>query len=229
LQEVNQLLKSLKVFTPLIEDHAPIMMIGKDGEDNWIRTNGLAQPNKLADILYSRLGVAKKVKQEDKKPGHSYFTDTKLTNQYGEEMAFYTDLLMDKVVLINPFFAECTGSCPVMHATIQKIQDYLGDKLGTEVNMISITVDPKNDTPEKLAAYADRFGAKKGWYFLSGDQASIELIQGKLGKSVDSREEHDTIFLIGNVNTRLWKKVDGLSNPEKIIPLLEEVLNDKGA
>ncbi|MEO5928629.1 MAG: SCO family protein [Candidatus Kapaibacterium sp.] len=241
-RDVDNLLKKLKVFSPVKEEHAPIVLIGKEGSGNWIRANGLASPDKLAAIIRGRLAdassefardpVRRVVNMEsasrEENPELKYFTDVKLKNQYGEEMRLYSDLLRGKIVVINPFFSECTGSCPVMNTTMEQLQSYLGDRVGKDVELISITVDPANDTPEKLAAYAERFHAKRGWYFLSGDPANVDLALKKFGQQVDVRENHKTIMLIGNIPTRLWKKVNGLAPPKDIISVLEKVLHDKG-
>lgn len=79
--------------------------------------------------------------------GRNYFTDTTLRDQNGVERKFYTDLIAGKVVVINVMFATCKDSCPVMAANFKRIQEWLGPRLGTEVNMISITIDPETDTP----------------------------------------------------------------------------------
>ena len=227
-QSIDDLLKKLKVFTPLIDDHAPIIMIGKDGTDDWIRTNGLAKPEKLAEILNQKLNSSTAEVEDVNNSELNYFTDTKLLNQYGAEMRFYTDLLKGKTVIINPFFSECTGSCPAMHARMMGIQEHFGDRIGKDVHIISITVDEKNDQVDKLEAYAKRFNAKKGWYFLTGSKENLDIVRQKIGKSFETREQHDNIFLIGNTSTRLWKKANGLATVADLIPIVESVLNDKG-
>src|SRR5262245_50280524 len=54
------------------------------------------------------------------KPAHKYFTDVVLVNQNGEQMRLYSDLLKDKVVIINSFFATCQGTCLPMMRNLQK-------------------------------------------------------------------------------------------------------------
>src|SRR5215831_16692702 len=98
----------------------------------------------------------------------NYFTDTVLVDQNGVERRFYSDLIKDKVVIINAIFASCKDSCPVMSKTFARIQDELGSRLDKQVMMLSISVDPENDTPAVLKAYAQDAKAKPGWYFLTG-------------------------------------------------------------
>jgi protein SCO1/2 len=158
-----------------------------------------------------------------------YFTDTVLINQNGERMRFYTDLMKDKTVIIDTFFATCQASCLPMNRNLAQIQEGLGDRLGKDVNILSISVDPGVDTPTLLKAYAKKLNAKPGWYFLTGDKESIELILKKLGQFVDDKNDHLNIFLIGNNRTGLWKKAFGLAKSEELMKVVESVVNDPGA
>jgi len=157
-----------------------------------------------------------------------YFTDTVLINQNGERMRFYSDLLKDKTVIIDTFFATCQASCLPMNRNLAQIQEGLGDRLGKDVNIISISVDPSVDTPTLLKAYAKKLNARPGWYFLTGDKQSIELILRKLGQFVDDKNDHLNIFLIGNDRTGLWKKAFGLAKSEELMKVVESVVNDSG-
>jgi len=157
-----------------------------------------------------------------------YFTDTVLVNQNGERMRFYTDLMKDKTVIIDTFFATCQASCLPMNRNLAQIQEALGDRLGKDVNILSISVDPGVDTPTLLKAYSKKLNAKPGWYFLTGDKESIELILKKLGQFVDDKNDHLNIFLIGNDRTGLWKKAFGLAKSEELMKVVESVANDPG-
>jgi len=227
-KNINTILKKLKVYTALKEEHAPVILLGKEGTDNWVRTNGLANVDELAKTLNSylpkKVAVTPKVNRDEK-----YFTNVLLKNQNGEEKKLYKDLMQGKVVIINPFFTQCTGVCPVMNTNLQKIQNHLGDKLGKDVNIISLTVDHENDTEKVLYDYAQKYGAKEGWHFLTGEKANIEFALGKLGKLTANREAHDAIFLVGNLETKLWKKVNGLANINDIIALVDSVVYDTGS
>jgi protein SCO1 len=160
-------------------------------------------------------------------PAQKYFTDVVLVNQDGKRMRFYSDLLKDKVVIINAFFATCTGSCPPMSHNLARVQDALADRMGKDVVILSITVDPSMDTPERLKEYASKMGARPGWYFLTGEQANVELAQRKLGQYVTDKQDHKAILLVGNVRTGLWKKAFALAPSDEIVELVQSVLADK--
>ena len=186
----------------------------------------------LSLVLVSTVtGVAAQTAGSDasENPAERYFTNVELVNQDGETMRLYRDLLEDKVVVIDTIFTECTGICPVMSKTFQKIQDHVGDRLGEDVHLISISVDPTNDTPEKLKEFAGKFDAREGWYFLTGPKANVDFALHKLGGYVEDREAHTAVVIIGNESTGLWKKAMGLAPARDILPIVDSVLNDEGS
>jgi protein SCO1/2 len=163
----------------------------------------------------------------DESQAKKYFTDVLLVNQNGEKMRFYSDLLHDRVVVINSFFATCTGSCLPLNRNLEKLQKALGVHMGKEVYFISISVDPTVDTPTTLKAYAKKLNAGPGWYFLTGDKESVDFALKKIGQFVDNKSDHLNIFIIGNERTGLWKKAFGLAQDVELMKVVESVLNDK--
>lgn len=159
-------------------------------------------------------------------PIHKYFTDVVLVNQDGEQMRLYSDLLKGKVVIIEAFFATCQGSCLPMNRNLGKLQDMLGERLGKDVYIISISVDPTVDTPASLKKYAKALHAKPGWFFLTGDKRNVDFALYKLGQYVENKENHLNIFIIGNEPTGLWKKAFGLANSADLLKTVESVMND---
>ena len=169
----------------------------------------------------------KPVSNSDQSSAHKYFTDTVLINQNGEKMRFYTDLLQGKVVIINSFFATCQGVCLPLNRNLEKLQLALGDRIGKDVHIISISVDPVVDTPPRLKEYAKKLNARPGWYFLTGEKQNVDLVLSKLGQFVPDKQDHLNIFIIGNESTGLWKKAFGLAPSAELVKVVETVLNDK--
>ena len=156
-----------------------------------------------------------------------YFTDVMLVNQDGEKMRFYSDLLQGKTVIINSFFATCQGSCLPITRNLEKVQEALGDRLGKDARIISISVDPTIDTPAELKAFGKKFHARPGWFFLTGSKENVEFVLKKIGQFVPEKQDHYNIVIIGNERTGLWKKAFGLAKSEALIEVVESVLNDK--
>jgi protein SCO1/2 len=157
-----------------------------------------------------------------------YFTDIELVNQNGEKMRFYHDLLQGHTVIINSFFATCQASCLPITRNLEKVQEALGDRLGKDARIISISVDPAVDTPPELKAFSKKFHARPGWYFLTGSKENVAFVLKKLGQYVEDKNDHYNIVIIGNERTGLWKKAFGLAKSEELIKVVDSVLDDKG-
>lgn len=160
-------------------------------------------------------------------PAHKYFTDVELINQNGEKMKFYSDLIQGKVVIINSFFATCQGSCLPLNQNLAKVQEALGDRLGKDVYILSISVDPTVDTPPNLKQYAKKLQARPGWFFLTGAKENVDFALKKIGQFVDDKQDHLNIFIIGNERTGLWKKAFGLAKSEELVKVVDSVVNDQ--
>lgn len=156
-----------------------------------------------------------------------YFSDVELINQDGKKMRFYSDVLKNKVVIVNAFFTTCTSVCPPMNRNFEKVQDALGDRLGKDAFLVSISVDPEKDTPARLKEYSQRFHARPGWLFLTGKKENVDWALYKLGQYVETKDNHTTIIIIGNEPKGLWKKAFGLAKTDELIKLVEDVINDR--
>ena len=165
--------------------------------------------------------------QDQKSPAEKYFSDVELITQDGQKVRFYSDVLKNKVVVINTFFTTCKNICPPMNRNFEKIQEALGDRLGKDVFLVSITVDPETDTPTRLKEYGQRFHARPGWLFLTGKKENVDWALYKLGQYVQTKDEHNSIFIIGNEPKGLWKKAMGLAKAEELIRIVEDVINDR--
>jgi protein SCO1/2 len=137
---------------------------------------------------------------------------------------FYADVLRDKNVVINLFFADCRGACPRMAGTMGKIRDRLGDRVGKDVFLVSLTVDPDADTPASLKAFAEGLKAPPGWSFLSGPRADVEAVVRKLHPQFAAKDAHSTCFFIGNLRSNTWARPDVASHgDDQIIEAAERI------
>lgn len=159
--------------------------------------------------------------------GSKYFAGLTLVDQDGRQVALY-DLMKDRTIIINTFFSSCTGSCPVMAHSLAAVQEKYADRVGKDLVLVSITVEPVTDTPRRLKDYATRVGAKSGWYFLTGSTEQVEAALRKLGQYVDTPAAHLNVILVGNDKTGLWKKLFGRAKSEEIVASVGSVLDDSG-
>jgi protein SCO1/2 len=160
-------------------------------------------------------------------PAHAYFSDVVLLDQYGKPQRLYSDLLQGKIVIINSFFTTCKDSCPIMTRNFAKIQESLGDRIGKDVFLLSFTVDPETDTPERLKEYAGQMNARTGWRFLTGSKTNVNYALNKLGLYTEEKQTHLSLFIIGNEPTGLWKKTQGTAASSDLIQVIQTVIDDR--
>lgn len=148
------------------------------------------------------------------------FPNVVLTTHEGEQVRFYDDLIKGKFVTINMMYSTCKATCPLTTANLVRVQRLLADRVGRDLFMYSITLDPKQDTPEVLNAYAKTFGVGKGWKFLTGKPEDIERLRRRLGfawanQEMDKNKDFHTGNLrYGNEPLMLWGAVPGMAEPE---------------
>ena len=212
--EIAGLLAALGVAAPDKLQHTPTVLIGNDASGNWQRVSGLA----------SSSGILRTIQEVKQSPSESpaatqaagYFPNNELVTQDGTKIHFYDDLLKGKTVLINFVFTTCTGVCSPMTANLARVQRFLGDRVGRDIVMISISVDPETDTPPVLKHYAEKFGAKPGWYFLTGDKANVDAVLHKLGGYVEDKNDHSSALIVGNVGHGGWRKLLAIADSTAI-------------
>ena len=97
--------------------------------------------------------------------GENYFPNVELVTSQGEKVRFFDDLIKDKVVMINFIYSRCPDACPLETAKLSELYQILGDRVGKDVFMYSISVDPTFDTPEVLNKYMQTYQIEEGWEF----------------------------------------------------------------
>jgi cytochrome oxidase Cu insertion factor (SCO1/SenC/PrrC family) len=153
--------------------------------------------------------------------------DVEVLDQDGNALHFYTDLIKDKTVAINFIFTNCTTICPPLAATFARLQKELGDKVGRDVHLISISVDPLTDTPERLKAWGAKFKAGPGWTFVTGEKQELDKLLNALGAAVSKREDHTPALIIGNDSKGVWTRTYGLAKISQITGVIQNVMAGK--
>jgi len=142
--------------------------------------------------------------------------DARVYDQDGKLHSFYSDLVKGKTVAINFIFTTCTGVCPPMTATMRRVQQDLPARWPA-IQLISVSVDPETDTPERLRDFAAKFHAGPGWTFVTGDKTEIDSILRALGVAVANKNDHTPMILIGNEPRHQWTQMYGLSSPTALV------------
>ena len=154
--------------------------------------------------------------------------DTTVYDQDGRSLHFYADLVKGKTVIVNFIFTTCTTICPPLTATMRKVQQSLGERSGGGIQLISISVDPVTDVPQRLKTFAKQFSAGEGWAFITGGKQEIDSLLKALGAYSANKLDHTPMFLIGNDAAGYWTRIYGLSSAQAIAKLATEI-SDKRA
>ncbi len=152
--------------------------------------------------------------------------DVTLRDQDGNKVRFVSDLVTNKVVAVNFIFTTCTTVCPPMGATFGKLQQLLGDTAGREVEMISVSVDPVVDTPQRLKVWSERFGRQPGWTLLTGDKPTIDRLLKALQVFTPDKGDHAPIVLVGDARRDSWTRAYGLAPAAQLATMVEGLLAD---
>jgi protein SCO1/2 len=144
------------------------------------------------------------------------FPNIELVRHDGQKVRFQDDLMEDRIFVLNFMYTTCADVCPMETARLSELQAILGDRVGEEIHMYSITVDPDRDTPEVLADYRERFGVEAGWDFFTGDEQEILTLRRRFGLYFDDTEDlqdHNINMVIGNARTGQFLRRSPFDNP----------------
>jgi protein SCO1/2 len=152
------------------------------------------------------------------------FPDLELLDQEGRAVHFYSDLIKGRVVAINFIFTTCTTICPPMGATFSKVQTLLEKKLGKDFFLISVSVDPLTDTPERLKAWSAKFDRKEGWTLVTGNKSEVDRLLKTLGAYTPLKENHTPLVIIGNDASGEWTRAYGLAPAARLAEIIEAAM-----
>lgn len=168
----------------------------------------------------------KDVQQAQEKRAASFvgieLPDAKLVTQHGKEVSLANDVVGDRIVVVDFVYTTCTTVCPVLSAIFAQVQNNLGDRLGEEVTMVSISVDPLRDTPARMKNYASKLGAGDDWVWLTGRKQTVDDVLEELGAYTPNFEDHPSMVLVGDGDSGKWARFLGFPSAEQIVNKVDE-------
>ena len=150
-----------------------------------------------------------------------------LITHEGKRVFFYDDLVKDKVVSLNFFFAKCEEVCPLVMANLAKVQKLLGSQVGRDLFMYSFTLKPEEDTVDVLRHHRSMYGAGPGWTFLTAKPDDMERLRRAIGftypdPAIDKdKTQHIGNIRYGNEPLMLWAACPGMAHAKWIAETLE--------
>jgi len=156
-------------------------------------------------------------KRPYRKSVHGYeLPDVMLIREDGKQVAFPADIDDGRPVLVNFIYTTCTAICPMLSQMFAGFQDQLGAEV-SGVRMVSISIDPEQDTPERLLAYAKRYDAGPQWTHYTGTlEASIDVQKAFQAYYVDKMNHRPVVFMRAAPGEP-WTRLDGFTSPSDLV------------
>ena len=147
--------------------------------------------------------------------------DTALVDASGKRVRLPQDVIGERIAVVNFVYTSCTTVCPVSSATFQQLQQRLGARLGKEVVLVSITVDPLRDTPQRLRQFAAHYDARDGWAWLTGAKPDVDGVLKGFGAYTPNFEDHPAMVLIGDARGGSWTRFLGFPSVDELMARID--------
>lgn len=147
--------------------------------------------------------------------------DVVLINQRGEKVRLHSLLGSGKTVIVDFIYGTCTTICPVLSAGFVNLQAKLGPDRD-RVALLSITIDPENDTPTVLRDYLVRYNAKPGWDFLTGSRRDIDNVMRAFNAFMPNKMSHLPLNFILPPKADKWVRINGLLSGKDFLREIKE-------
>jgi protein SCO1 len=135
--------------------------------------------------------------------------DLVLVSQSGAKVHLKSLLETDKPVVLDFIYGTCTTICPILSAGFASLQKKLGPDV-RNVRLVSITIDPENDTPEVMRQYLARYHAQPGWDFLTGSREVIDQVMRAFDAYIPDKMSHYQLTLIRSPKDGKWTRIKEL-------------------
>jgi protein SCO1 len=149
--------------------------------------------------------------------------DITVLDQDGQKKKFYTDLVKDRIVVINFVFTSCKAMCPLLGANFSRLQSALGERLGQDVFLISVSTDPEIDSPEKMKTWGEKFKAKAGWTLVTGNKEDLARLLRVFTGDGPSKNYHAPMLCVVNDSKKTHRWAYGFEAPERVIEIVDEL------
>jgi len=142
--------------------------------------------------------------------------DVKLIRDDGRQVSLLQEVDDGRPVVLNFIFTSCGSTCPLMSQIFSEFQRRLGPS-GSNVHLMSISIDPEEDTPARLLEYAHRFGARPGWQHYTGTLEASVAAQRAFGVYRGDKMSHVPATLMRAAPGQPWVRIDGLATPDELL------------
>jgi protein SCO1/2 len=139
-----------------------------------------------------------------------------LVREDGKRVEFPKDMDDGRPVVLNFIYTTCTAICPMLSQTFAEFQKKLGPE-ASRVRMVSVSIDPEQDTPKRLAEYAKRYGAGPQWTHYTGTVEASVKVQKAFKAYYGDKMNHKPVVFMRAAPGRPWVRLDGFTTPDDLV------------
>jgi protein SCO1/2 len=134
----------------------------------------------------------------------------------GSSASFPQEFDDGRPVVLNFIYTSCTAICPILSQSFAEFQRKLGAERD-QVRMVSVSIDPEEDTPRRLSEYAKRFDAGKQWTFYTGTTAASVTLQKGFQAYFGDKMHHRPVTFLRAAPGEPWVRLDGFTSPDELL------------
>jgi protein SCO1/2 len=149
--------------------------------------------------------------------------DTALLDQDGRSVRLKSDVIGERIVVVDFIYTSCTTVCPVVSAVMAQAQAKLGARVGRDVALLTLTVDPVRDTPARLKEYGGRIGTGPGWTWLTGAKPQVDEALKVFGAYTPNYVDHPPLVLVGDAKAGKWVRFYGFPSPDQLVTAVDDL------
>jgi protein SCO1/2 len=147
--------------------------------------------------------------------------DVTLVDQDGRSARFRSELIGDRYAAITFVFTRCPTICPMLNGIFKRLQKEIPGRLGDDTVLLTVSVDPVNDIPERLKEHAERLHAEPGWSFLTGELETVNRLLRALEVYTPDYWDHAPTVFVVDGRRDVWTRLYGFPTPERIREVLD--------
>jgi protein SCO1/2 len=175
------------------------------------------------DVHAHHHAMAQELKRAKRSVADYAIPDVTLLRDDGKAVSLARELDDGRPVVLDFVYTTCTTICPVLSRVFSQLQEKLGGERD-RIHMASISIDPEQDTPARLAEYARRFRAGAQWRHYTGTVAASVAVQRAFDAYRGDKMDHTPATFLRAAPGRRWVRIDGFATAEELVRELHEVV-----
>ena len=155
-----------------------------------------------------------------------------LVDQDGRFVYLEDELEHGGPVAVQFFFTSCSTICPALTGSLQTVQEEFGEQgfgEGENLRVLSISIDPAHDTPERLRRFAAQFDAGPRWRFLTGEPADVRAVQRAFEAGQQNKMQHRPLTFLRPRSSGEWVRIEGLLSGRRLAEVIRAELDAASA